>query len=213
MDWDVTVIVGRDPRDMLVSLRNHMANMKPESFPRLAANATGPWRPPEPPPEDFRTWFRQWIQSSGTYDEGTATSDVLYYVQSFWRYRELPNVLMVHYSDLKADLAGEMRRIARFLDIEIPESDPVMSVVFEVDRSIQIPANQFIRTGRTYQCDGYDPHWRGIYDDQDRLMVAINFNMDLADAWEHANDPLYPEAMTGRAIRFAVNYVIYSMTH
>lgn len=115
--------VGRDPRDMLVSLRNHMANMKPESFPRLAANATGPWRPPEPPPEDFRTWFRQWIQSSGTYDEGTATSDVLYYVHSFWRYRELPNVLMVHYSDLKADLAGEMRRIARFLDIEIPESE------------------------------------------------------------------------------------------
>jgi hypothetical protein len=57
------------------------------------------------------------------------------------------------------------------------------------------------------------PHWRGIYDDDERLMVAINFNMDLGDAWEHADDPRYPEPMTGLAIRFAVNYVIYSMTH
>ena len=33
------------------------------------------------------------------------------------------------------------------------------------------------------------PHWRGIYDDKGRLMVAINFNMDLGDAWELANEP------------------------
>lgn len=119
-----------------------------------------------------------------------------------------------HGSEQWSVFEASMRRV--FPDrpiIEIPDSDPVMGVVFEVDRSIQIPANQFIRTGQTYQCDGYDPHWRGIYDDQDRLMVVINFNMDLADAWEHANDPLYPEPMTGSAIRFAVNYVIYSMTH
>jgi hypothetical protein len=44
-------------------------------------------------------------------------------------------------------------------------------------------------------------------------MVAINFNMDLGDAWEHANDPRYPEPFTGLATRFAVNYVIYAMTH
>jgi hypothetical protein len=57
------------------------------------------------------------------------------------------------------------------------------------------------------------PHWRGVYDDDDRLMVAINFNMDLGDAWEHADDPRYPEPMTALAYRFAVNYVIYAMTH
>jgi hypothetical protein len=44
-------------------------------------------------------------------------------------------------------------------------------------------------------------------------MVAINHNMDLGDAWEHADDPRYPEPMTGLAYRFAVNYVIYAMTH
>ena len=54
---------------------------------------------------------------------------------------------------------------------------------------------------------------RGIYDDKGRLMVAINFNMDLGDAWELANEPYYPEPMTALATRFAVNYVIYAMTH
>jgi hypothetical protein len=44
-------------------------------------------------------------------------------------------------------------------------------------------------------------------------MVAINFNMDLGDAWELANEPYYPEPMTALATRFAVNYVIYAMTH
>ncbi|MEE9335183.1 MAG: DUF4159 domain-containing protein [Granulosicoccaceae bacterium] len=43
-------------------------------------------------------------------------------------------------------------------------------------------------------------------------MLAINFNMDMRDAWEHADDPFYPTAMTGLAYRFAVNYVIYALT-
>ena len=60
---------------------------------------------------------------------------------------------------------------------------------------------------------GTVPHWRGIFDDDDRLMVAINFNMDMGDAWEHADDPWYPEPYTALAYRFAVNYLIYSMTH
>jgi len=97
--------------------------------------------------------------------------------------------------------------------LELEESDPLMSIVYDLDQSIQIPGVQFLSSGVTYERDGYTPHWRGIYDDEDRLMVAINFNMDLGDAWEHANNPRYPEPMTGLAIRFAVNYVIYSMTH
>ena len=49
--------------------------------------------------------------------------------------------------------------------------------------------------------------------DKGRLVVAINHNMDLGDAWEHADTPGYPEPMTALAYRFAVNYVIYAMTH
>jgi hypothetical protein len=109
---------------------------------------------------------------------------------------------------------SSMRRV--FPDrpiVDIPESDPLMSVVYDLDQNIQIPGIQFFSSGNTYECDGYDPRWQGIYDDNGNLMVAINFNMDLGDAWEHADDPDYPEPMTGLAIRFAVNYVIYSMTH
>jgi len=46
----------------------------------------------------------------------------LYHAQSFWNFRHLPNIHCVHYADLKADREGEMRRIARFLDIDVPES-------------------------------------------------------------------------------------------
>ena len=81
------------------------------------------------------------------------------------------------------------------------------------DQFTQIPGVAALMRGRTYEEDGYTPHWRGIYDDEGRLMVAINFNMDLGDAWEHADDPQYPEPMTALAYRFAVNYVIYALTH
>jgi hypothetical protein len=45
------------------------------------------------------------------------------------------------------------------------------------------------------------------------MVVAINFNMDIGDAWEHADWPQYPMEMTGLAYRFGINYIIYSMTH
>ena len=97
--------------------------------------------------------------------------------------------------------------------VEIPNDDEVKHVLYDLDESIQIPGIYPLMSGVTYEQDGVTPHWRGIYDDAGRLMVAINFNMDLGDAWEHANDPRYPEPMTGLATRFAVNYVIYAMTH
>ena len=80
-------------------------------------------------------------------------------------------------------------------------------------RARRFPAFVPCTAGGTWEDDGYDPHWRGIYDDKGRLLVAINFNMDLGDAWEHADTPGYPEPMTAMAYRFAVNYVIYAMTH
>lgn len=102
---------------------------------------------------------------------------------------------------------GSMQRV--FPDrpiIEIADNDPVLSLMFEVDKQTQIPGIRGVRPGNV-------PYWRGIYDDQGQLMVAINFNMDMGDAWEHAADPRYPAAMTAAAYKFAVNYIVYSMTH
>ena len=80
-------------------------------------------------------------------------------------------------------------------------------------RKIQIPGVFAIMNGQTYEQDGVVPHWRGIFDDDGRLMVAINFNMDMGDAWEHADTPQYPQMLTALAYRFGVNYVLYAMTH
>jgi hypothetical protein len=90
--------------------------------------------------------------------------------------------------------------------VELGEDHPLLHVLYDLDQRTQIP-------GRGGQRADLVPHWRGIFDDDDRLMVAINFNMDMGDAWEHADDPWYPEPMTALAYRFAVNYLIYSMTH
>jgi hypothetical protein len=97
--------------------------------------------------------------------------------------------------------------------VEIEQTDEVWHVLYDLDNRIQIPGIRPLMFGQTYEEDGVTPRWRGIYDDDGRLMVAINFNMDLGDAWEHADDPRYPEPMTTLAYRFAVNYVVYSMSH
>jgi hypothetical protein len=89
---------------------------------------------------------------------------------------------------------------------ELGEDHELLHVLYDLDQRTQIP-------GRGGQRRGTVPHWRGIFDGDGRLMVAINFNMDMGDAWEHADDPWYPEPMTALAYRFAVNYLIYSMTH
>ena len=115
--------------------------------------------------------------------------------------------------DWRYFLASMMRVFPDRPIVEIPEDDEVLHVLYDLDQRVQIPGIRFLYTGVTYERDGVVPHWRGIYDDNDRLMVAINFNMDLGDAWEHADTPEYPEPMTALAYRFAINYVIYAITH
>ncbi len=89
---------------------------------------------------------------------------------------------------------------------DLPEHHEILHILFDLDQRTQIP-------GRNGQRPGTKPHWRAIFDDEGRVVVAINFNMDMGDAWEHADDPWYPLPMTALAYRFAINYVIYSMTH
>ena len=97
--------------------------------------------------------------------------------------------------------------------VDIKDDNEVLHVLYDLDERIQIPGLAALYDGVTYEGDGVDPTWRGVYDDDGRLIVAINHNMDLGDALEHADTPDYPENMTAMAYRFAVNYVIYAMTH
>src|SRR3984893_3920641 len=97
--------------------------------------------------------------------------------------------------------------------VEIQNSDPIFHVLYDLDDRYQVPGYQFLHTGSLSEYGGVVPHWRGIYDDSGRLMVAICFDMDLGDSWEHADDPEYPEKFSALGIRIATNYTIYSMTH
>jgi Domain of unknown function (DUF4159) len=97
--------------------------------------------------------------------------------------------------------------------VDLKSDDEVFHVLYDTPPNEQIPGLQFLFTGQTWEHEGKIPHWRGIYDDEGRLMAVINFNMDLGDAWEHADLPEYPERYTAMAYRFGINYIIYSMTH
>jgi Domain of unknown function (DUF4159) len=97
--------------------------------------------------------------------------------------------------------------------VDIPLNDSLFHLAYDLDEQIQIPGIQSVYSGQTYERDGYTPHWRGIYDDEGRLMVVINFNMDLGDAWEHADAPEYSLQYTTRAYKYAINYILYAMTH
>jgi len=101
--------------------------------------------------------------------------------------------------------------------VDIDEADPLLHVLYDIDQRTQIPGLRHLRIGpggaTVVVPQATPPLWRGIYDDKGRLLVAINFNMDIGDAWEHADMPEYPEPMTALAYRFGINYIIYSMTH
>jgi len=97
--------------------------------------------------------------------------------------------------------------------VDIPDSDSIFHTIYDLDNRIQVPGAQYLWSGRTYEKDGYEAKWRGIYDDKGRLMVAICHNMDLGDAWEYADEPRYDEKFAGMAFRIVSDYVVYSMTH
>jgi hypothetical protein len=111
------------------------------------------------------------------------------------------------------------RAVARVLPgreiVEIPDGDPVLRVVYDLKDRLQIPGRRhlWISGGRTEVHMEGPASWRGIYDDRGRLVIAMNYNIDMGDGWEHADDPVYPAEMTVMAYRLGINYVIYSMSH
>lgn len=97
--------------------------------------------------------------------------------------------------------------------VDIPNSDAIFHTLYDLNERFQVPGKQYFRSGRTYESDGYDAVWRGIYDDKGRIMVAVCHNMDLGDAWEHSDEPEYREKWASLAYRIAMNYVIYDLSH
>jgi aryl sulfotransferase len=123
--WDDVsyICVGRDTRDVFMSVFNHYSAYTDFMY-QLLANGDPVGGPMPRCPDDPRELWAEWITTPAFpwESDGSPWWSHHYHVESFWKKRHLPNVLLVHYADMKADLEGEMRRIADFLGIEIDES-------------------------------------------------------------------------------------------
>jgi aryl sulfotransferase len=111
------VYIGRDGRNVLWSFYNHHANHTPAFYEELNAipGRVGP--PFRPPTTAIRDYWHEWLDRDG-YPYWSFWDSV----RSWWASRNLSNVLLVHFTNLKRDLPGEIRHIAAFLRIPIDES-------------------------------------------------------------------------------------------
>lgn len=114
-----------------------------------------------------------------------------------------------------ANFEREMARVLPGRPIEeVPPDHPIFNVFYDLDEIVQVPeVRRGIRGGPTWERDGVEPRVRGIFDDDGRLMVVINWNTDLGDAWEWAENPLYPLEYSTYAYQMGVNTIIYAMSH
>ena len=111
------VYIGRDGRDVVWSLYNPHANAN-QLWYELLTDTPGRVGPPiEPPPDDVRQYWRDWLDK-----DGHPFWPFWENVRTWWEIRGLDNVLFVHFTQLKEDMPGQMRRIASFLDIRLDES-------------------------------------------------------------------------------------------
>lgn len=126
-DERVTYIcVGRDPRDVAVSCRHHMSNMDLEQFLKLRERAVGledlaELVPQQKEPMDPIVEFLETDFESDSLSI-MSLSYVLHHLHSFWDRRDAANVSLFHYSDLQADLPGQLKRLADVLGVELDEA-------------------------------------------------------------------------------------------
>ena len=113
--WDDAkyIFVARDARDAFMSFCHHREIFNEDTRVSLNRRALEDGVPPMPPWDgDVHGFFGSWL----------AEGSIFRHVSTFWALRHQPNVLLVHYNDLKRDLGAEMRRIADFLDISVPDA-------------------------------------------------------------------------------------------
>src|SRR5262249_32367954 len=118
----------RDGRDVCMSYHNHCTAFRPEALERMDAIglAEPTLRRPYPRIDpDPAIHFHNWL-TTGAIDgqnDGTPYLSYFAYERTFWDARKEDNLLFVHYGDLQADLTGEMRRVADFLEIDVSDSE------------------------------------------------------------------------------------------
>ncbi len=156
------IVVVRDGLDACMSLMNHMSNMRPEALAKLAvtAEADGIELGGRPPLDDVHAFFASWLEPPCVWFE---------HLNTFWDLRDEPNVLFVHFDDLKADLDAEMRRVAAFIGTEVDAShwpQVVESCTFASMKQRSAEINDFDRLfvggADTFLYKGTNGRWRDV---------------------------------------------------
>lgn len=114
----------------------------------------------------------------------------------------------------------EIRKVfpdeAAFPIVDIPLDHEIFHLVFQLDEIPQVPSiNAFMRYGGSSDRPGLDPHIRGIFDPNGRLMVVMNHNSDLGDGWEREteNFEYFQQYSVGKAYPLGINILVYALTH
>ncbi|KAI9010235.1 P-loop containing nucleoside triphosphate hydrolase protein [Hyaloraphidium curvatum] len=169
-----------------MSAHNHIKSYKPAMLENIdAAGLSDPLiRAPYPrEAQDPAEFFSGWVEDMDAVPEvkepGIAvvkgTPSYLHIARTWWELRDRPNVLLLHYNDLKADLDGEMRRIGRFLGVAIDEDvwpSLVEAARFESmkrDAELLSPGADAVFEGgaATFFHKGTNGRWKGVVRESD----------------------------------------------
>jgi aryl sulfotransferase len=170
------LVVGRDTRDVFMSLWNHYSGYTDVAF-ALFNDEDRPGaefpRPPTGPRELWARWIREgWFEWE---PDGWPFWSHHHHLTTWWEVRNAPNVMFVHYGDLLADTDVEMRRIAAFLDIDIDEdawpgllADVGIDAMREEARGEADPASMVFDGGaERFFYRGTNGRWRDVLTEDD----------------------------------------------
>jgi hypothetical protein len=192
------ICVARDPRDVAISWDNHIDNADLDVAMAMRAAAVGmddidPSMPTGLPErsESARDRFWSWIDNVDTLVGLTA---LCHHLSTFWQARHEPNVVLLHYDELKTDREGQMRGLAARLGIEIAEQrwpELLNAASFDAmhSRANELaPEIALWRDPRRFFNRGTSGQWRDLLDADDlrryETRVSELFEPDLAE-WVH----------------------------
>lgn len=100
--------------------------------------------------------------------------------------------------------------------IELELGHPIFHSFFDIDEIKQVPGRGVtwgFGAGFILDHADYPTAVHGVFDDQGRLMMAVNFNTDLGDGWEHTFDQFYPTRYCNAAYKIGINTIVYALSH
>ena len=159
------VYIGRDGRDVVWSMYNHHANANQAWYDALneTPGLVGP--PIDRPNESIVEYFAEWLEQ-----DGYPWYPFWENIRSWWAIRDLPNVHLMHFVNLKDDMPGEMRKLAAFLDIPINEEkwdDIVEHCTFDymkahATKSVPLGGAFWDGGAQTFIHKGTNGRWRDV---------------------------------------------------